>query len=269
MTPSHASKGKTHRYRYYVTRPDLAKDLPAYRISAHDIERIVIRRLAAYLAVPSNIANLAGSDIDAHALQQALAKADLASATLRSGSVQAKHEIITQMLSLAILYDDKVELSLSDTGLAELLHIERSPISAPIILSVAANRLRRGHQIRLVIEGEGASPTPFIKPSHPAIPQRDDRLVALLTEAYEARKLVLAHPDISLADLAKQQGKCRKHLAKLVEISCLAPDIVEAIVRGKQPSSLTAAKLRSTQLPLAWDQQRALLLRGDAHCSTT
>jgi hypothetical protein len=261
---------KTQRYRYYVTRPDLAKDQPAYRISAHDIERIVISRLAAYLAVPANIANFSCSDIsdiDAHALQQALAKADLAAATLRSGSTHAKHQIITQMLSRAILYDDKVELSLSDTGLAELLQIERSPISAPIILSVAANRMRRGHQIRLVIEGEGGLAKTPVKPSPPADlssdHQRDTKLIALLADAHAARKLVLAHPDISLADLAKQQGKCRKHLAKLIEISCLAPDIVEAIVRSKQPSSLTAGKLRSTQLPLAWDQQRALLLRGD------
>jgi hypothetical protein len=93
-------------------------------------------------------------------------------------------------------------------------------------------------------------------PSH----QGDTKLITLLAEAYAARKLVLTHPDTSLADLAKQHGKCHKHLAKLIEISCLAPDIVEAVIGGKPPSSLTATALRSIQLPLAWDQQRALLL---------
>jgi DNA invertase Pin-like site-specific DNA recombinase len=273
MTPSHASKGKgqgtgkgqakTQRYRYYVTRPDLAKDQPAYRISAHDIERIVTSRLAAYLAVPSNIANLAGSDIDAHALQQALAKADLAAATLRSGSVQAKHQIITQMLAQAVLHDDRVELTLSQSGLADILGSTLNPLSTPTILSVAANRMRRGHQIRLVIEGEAQIPKTAAKSSTPTAPapqhQGDPKLIALLAEAYAARKLVLAHRDTPLADLAKQQGKCRKRLAKLVELSCLAPDIVEAVVGSKQPSSLTAGKLRSTQLPLAWEQQRLLL----------
>ena len=123
MTPSHASKGKgnstpngkgqtkTQRYRYYVTRPDQTKDEPAYRISAHDIEQIVISRLAAYFSVSGNIAALAHNDIEAHALQQALAKADLAAATLRSGSVVAKHQIITQILSKAILHGDRVELA--------------------------------------------------------------------------------------------------------------------------------------------------------------
>jgi hypothetical protein len=258
MTPSHASKGKTQRYRYYVTRPDQTKYEPAYRISAHDLEQIVISRLAAYFSVPANVAALAPTDIEAHALQQALAKADLAAAALRSGSVVAKHQIITQILSKAILHDDRVELVLSDAGLAELLHIERSPLSAPIILSVAATRLRHGHQIRLVIEGGGQAPTVPVKPSSPSTPHRDGKLVTLLAEAHAARKLVLACPDLSLADLAKQQGKCRKHLAKLIELSCLAPDIVTAALRGKQPSSLTTTKLRTAAIPVSWDEQRTL-----------
>jgi DNA invertase Pin-like site-specific DNA recombinase len=267
MTPSHASKGKTQRYRYYVTRPDQTKDQPAYRISAHDIERIVTSRLAAYLAVPANIANFSCSDIDAHALQQALAKADMAAATLRSGSTHAKHEIITQILAQAVLHEDRVELTLSQSGLADILGITLDPQPEPIILSVAANRLRHGRQIRLVIEGEGPPLKAPVKPSSPAVlssdHQRDTKLIALLADAHAARKLVLAHPDTPLADLAKQHGKCRKHLAKLIELSCLAPDIVEAVIGGKQPSSLTATALRSIKLPLAWGQQRAVLLRGD------
>jgi hypothetical protein len=262
------------RYRYYVTRPDLFKDQPAYRISAHDLEQIVTNRLARYIASQSNVAALAPTDIDAHGLQQALAKADLAAATLRSGSTHAKHEIITQILAQAVLHEDRVELTLSHIGLADILGIALNPQSAPIVLNVAANRLRHGRQIRLVIEGEGqiaktvtgrAAPTaPLARAKSPS-PQhhRDTKLIALLADAYAARKLVLAHPHSSLADLAKQHGKCHKHLAKLVEISCLAPDIVEAVIDGKQPGSLTAMTLRSIQLPLAWDQQRTVLLHAD------
>lgn len=84
--------------------------------------------------------------------------------------------------------------------------------------------------------------------------------MALLAEAYAARQLVLDNPDTPLADLAKQQGKCRKHLTRMVELSCLAPDIVTAILAGKQPRALTAAKLRASQLPLSWEEQRSALL---------
>ncbi len=287
MTPSHASKGKGQgkaqgtgkgqtkrlRYRYYVTRPDLYKDQPAYRISAHDLEQIVTQRLAAYFSVPSNIAALTPSDVDAHALQQALTKASVAAATLRNGSVQTKHQMITQILAQAVLHEDRVELTLSQGGLAQVLGIPPNPLSAPIILSVAANRLRHGRQIRLVIEGDGPPPKALAgpagpKPSAPAASspqrQRDTKLITLLAEAHAARSLVLAHPDTALADHAKQQGTSSKHIAKLIELSCLAPDIVTAILAGKQPSSLTASRLRSVELPMAWDEQRALLLHAGA-----
>jgi hypothetical protein len=43
------------------------------------------------------------------------------------------------------------------------------------------------------------------------------------------------------------------------ELSCLAPDIVTAVLDGKQPNSLTAMTLRTEVLPISWDEQRLLL----------
>ncbi|MGE8143503.1 recombinase family protein [Novosphingobium sp. NPDC080210] len=256
MTPSHASKGKAQRYRYYVTRLDQAKDQPAYRVSAHDLEQIVTTKLAAYFAAPSNIAGLTPADIEAHTLHHALGKADITAATLRSGTAKAKHAIITAVLRQATLYEDRVELTLSLAGLADTLALPLDPSLPSIMLSVPAQRQRRGHQIRLMIAGEGMS----IEPVTPPKPARDDKLIALLAEAHAARQLVLDHPETALAELARQQGKCRKHLCQLIELSCLAPGIVEAIMAGKQPVALSTAKLRSSSLPLSWNEQRALLL---------
>ncbi len=258
MTPSHASKGKAKRYRYYVTRPDQTTDDPAYRVSAHDLEQIVTTKLAAYFAAPSNIACLAPADIEAHALQQALGKADLTAATLRSGTAKAKHAIITTVLSQAVLHEDRVELTLSCSGLAEMLALALEPSLPAITLRVPAQRQRRGHQVRLMIADEG-QPIETITPPKPA---RDDKLIALLAEAHAARQLVLDDPKTPLAELARQQGKCRKHLGQLIELSCLAPDIVEAVLAGKQRVALTDTKLRSSPLPLAWNEQRALLLEA-------
>lgn len=262
MTPSHATKGKAKRYRYYVTRPDQNADERAYRVSAHDLEQIVTAKLASHFAAPSNIAVLTHPEIEAHALQQALAKADLAAATLRSGTMQAKHEIITTVLSQAILYEDRVELELSIKGLTEVLATSLQQITMPITLSAPALRQRHGHQIRLVIEGDGHASKPAPTPAPKPESQRDEKLVALLAEAYAARQLVLDNPGTPLADLARQQGKCRKHLARMVELSCLAPDIALAISAGNQPRALTAAKLRAVQLPLEWEAQRAALIEA-------
>ena len=171
--------------------------------------------------------------------------------------MQAKHEIITTVLSQATLHEDRVDLELSINGLADILATLIEQVATPITLSVPALRQRHGHQIRLVIEGQGQAPKPAPKPALKSEPQLDEKLVALIAEAYAARQLVLENPGTPLADLAKKHGKCRKHLAQLVEIACLAPDLVSAIIGGKQPASLTVQRLKAGALPLSWEEQQA------------
>ncbi len=74
-----------------------------------------------------------------------------------------------------------------------------------------------------------------------------------------ARKLILANPEQSIASIAANHGRCRTRLGKLAALGCLAPDIVTAIVEGRQPASLTARTMQDVDLPLAWTDQRALL----------
>jgi hypothetical protein len=74
-----------------------------------------------------------------------------------------------------------------------------------------------------------------------------------------ARKLLAANPVQSIASIAAGHGRCRTRLGKLAALSCLAPDIVTAIVEGRQPPLLTARTLQDIDLPLAWVDQRALL----------
>ena len=89
--------------------------------------------------------------------------------------------------------------------------------------------------------------------------RRDEKLAALIAEAYEARRLVLAQPDKTIAAIAKDIGKCRTRLGKLAGLACMAPDIVTAIVEGRQPPSLTTRTLMAADLPTAWVEQRAAL----------
>jgi hypothetical protein len=55
------------------------------------------------------------------------------------------------------------------------------------------------------------------------------------------------------------QGKfCKTHVAKLLPLAWLAPDLVELIVKGKQPAALTLHQLTAQPLPLDWNAQRAV-----------
>ena len=71
--------------------------------------------------------------------------------------------------------------------------------------------------------------------------------------------LVLGVETIPLNRIAADAGRCRTRLARLAALSCLAPDIVTAIVEGRQSTMLDHRSIMKLDLPLCWNQQRALL----------
>ena len=64
----------------------------------------------------------------------------------------------------------------------------------------------------------------------------------------------------SLADIAAHEGLAVRYVGRLIRLAFLAPDIVESIVEGRQPTSLTAeAVTRHIEIPLEWHSQRTML----------
>jgi len=59
----------------------------------------------------------------------------------------------------------------------------------------------------------------------------------------------------SLEDLAQTIGVDRTYVGRLLRLTSLAPDIIEAILRGDEPDGLSLEKLRKN-LPVRWDEQR-------------
>ena len=85
--------------------------------------------------------------------------------------------------------------------------------------------------------------------------QRDGRLVMLLLKAQEARQQLVAAGDARTSDSTYSD----KHVSRLARLAYLAPDIVGAILDGKQPRALTARQLlRAAKVPLSWADQRRM-----------
>lgn len=73
--------------------------------------------------------------------------------------------------------------------------------------------------------------------------------------------LVVASPHLSLYQLAKRVGRCRKQMTKLFSVSWLSPRIVEAIIDVSQPRSINRIRLLAAELPVDWAEQEALFVR--------
>ncbi|MCG8506536.1 MAG: hypothetical protein MI755_18170 [Sphingomonadales bacterium] len=63
------------------------------------------------------------------------------------------------------------------------------------------------------------------------------------------------------AEIAAAEGLTQSYVTRLVRLTFLAPDIIEAILAGGQPVDLSADKLvkSSAGLPTDWEEQRAAL----------
>jgi hypothetical protein len=86
-------------------------------------------------------------------------------------------------------------------------------------------------------------------------PRRDDTLIKALVRAHRWRRRIESGRAKSITDLAEQEGVTVAYVCRLLPLTCLAPDIVEAILDGRQPKELKAAELRGNG-PLVWEEQR-------------
>jgi hypothetical protein len=98
-----------------------------------------------------------------------------------------------------------------------------------------------------------------------AMPSRriDSTLVKALARAFRWKRMLESGEFMSISELAEREGIAFTYMARLMRLSLLAPEIVDAIMDGRQPATVTLGKLMDP-FPLDWDEQRALWLAEDA-----
>jgi hypothetical protein len=117
-----------------------------------------------------------------------------------------------------------------------------------ILLTIAAQLQRAGMEMRFVIDGVEAGAPP------------DDGLVRLLTRAHSLARRLATNPSLTLEEAGASEDMGAPYAARLMRLNFLSPDIVMAILNGRQPAALTANVLMAdTRLPLAWAEQRIAL----------
>jgi hypothetical protein len=68
---------------------------------------------------------------------------------------------------------------------------------------------------------------------------------------------LIAGEVVSLKALAAAEGLDPAEISRLLPLACLSPDIVEAVLAGRQPVNVTVERLkRLHDLPLEWSTQQ-------------
>ena len=84
-------------------------------------------------------------------------------------------------------------------------------------------------------------------------------MIRAVVRAHRWRRLLEEGKYKSNAELAEAESLTRSFVNRLLRLTLLAPDIIEAVLDGRQPKALHLEELIQT-LPSAWNEQRQRLL---------
>jgi hypothetical protein len=88
------------------------------------------------------------------------------------------------------------------------------------------------------------------------VPTRvDPALVKALARAHRWMRLIESGRYRSLRELSAAEGVDRGYVARMLRLTLLAPDIVEAVLDGRQPARLGPSTLMQPS-PVLWSEQR-------------
>jgi len=82
-----------------------------------------------------------------------------------------------------------------------------------------------------------------------------DSLIIALARAHHWKDMIESGRFSSIVELASALNMDLSLVGRILRLTLLAPDIIETIIRGDEPSGLSLRTL-TAQIPLSWDEQR-------------
>src|SRR3984893_4315082 len=256
FTPSHAVK-KGRRYRYYVSAALItqagADHAQGWRLPAPEIEDAVIRVLNDALTSPAVMLERFGTaGIPIDQTRKMLDRATRFAAALNRSPAQ-RAKVVRDLIEKVVIGENAITIRIRRgalSGGAVAPPSSESPSNSPIELAAPMAFRRRGVEIRLVL---------------PAVAIQNDRsrcdptLIKAIARGRAWFEELAAGRARSLRELAERDGITRRYVRRLVDLAFLSPELVEAILQGRQPVELTATRLTELDLPLDWADQRRLV----------
>lgn len=105
--------------------------------------------------------------------------------------------------------------------------------------------------------------TPMTDGAAPVTTRADPALVKALARAFRYQRMLDQGRHASISEMAEAERVERGYLGTLLRLTLLAPDLVEAILDGRQPGGLGSRQLLEP-FPLDWSEQHAALKRCGA-----
>ena len=122
-----------------------------------------------------------------------------------------------------------------------------------IVIDIPMNLRRCSGRKEVVLPPGVAASSNGLAPVKPPTP-----LALALARAFRWQEMIETGQAESNSDLARKLKLDQSYIARIIRLTSLAPDIVEAILTGQEPDGLSLRALRH-DVPLSWEDQRKQL----------
>jgi site-specific DNA recombinase len=243
------------RYGYYVSRSLMGgakNNTDGWRLPVKALDSAVVTVLTQLLKNETEwITELNSDGVTIIDLKRAGHQAQQIFAKLSGGDYPNKKTLVRAIIKRVDIAVSKITLHINKRGLAESLGIAGQSSEEVLMIEVPISLLRRGVEMRLVIEGETLS---YINPS----------LCRMVAKAHIWFAQLASGGASSVREIANREKVRDSEITRILRLAFLSPKIVENILDGKQPENVTTHKLRRlSSLPLAWDQQEITVVNID------
>ncbi len=82
----------------------------------------------------------------------------------------------------------------------------------------------------------------------------DNTLVKVLARAFRWKRMLESGEFATVAELAEREGIAASYMTRVLRLTLLAPDIVEAVLDGRQGPEVTLTQVLEP-FPLTWQHQ--------------
>ncbi|MCZ6588118.1 MAG: recombinase family protein [Alphaproteobacteria bacterium] len=253
LSPTHTVKNG-QRYRYYISHRLMRAardDQGGWRLPASQLECAVLLALGEFLTDDLRLIEmLRPIDAPPDRIDKATKRAAELSKKLASGSPAEQRALLQQLLQRITVHLDHLSIELNRTQLIGRLLDQTcdDPADAPTtMLHVPVNFRRRGVEAKLILGRNTVGGT------------HDRKLIETVARARSWLERLSNGTAATINDLATQENLHPSDISRIIPLAFLAPDIVEAVLKGEQPVELTAEKLVRCGLPTSWGKQRQLL----------
>jgi site-specific DNA recombinase len=262
FTPSFTIK-RGRRYRYYVSLETIKNSAgeckQPTRLPAHEIESRVTERLQGFLKSDGEIFDGLRVTGDSPAvLHPLVAAAKRLAARLPSLPSDELRDSLACFLQSVTIGENNIQVMIRRRGLRQLLEHGDHAIAANLVpvrrptepadlicLTVEARRKQYGGEVHLVVAPSSNGSVQHPRPA----------LIKAVARGHAWYEKVLEGKVVDMRSLARETGLTPHYVRNVFACAFLAPDIVEAILEGRQPLTLKFENLYK-HIPLSWAEQR-------------